>query len=440
MVDAEFLGPWGRFVLIGAGAAAVLVFLLIIACFLTPGCIGYECVRKRRKHETNTPLRCNGPPNENVKLADVSYRSWRLGSLYDNGSICENVESQGRDSPNSINGTFESIETASTLSLINVEKQPKDDPLKDFPTELTMSLQYLPASAENVTGKLVIGIEAVSNLPQKQYNCTLEPYVAVNIVKQSWSNRNPEKLHSFRTRGVRHTASPIYRETFVVADVKPQEVKEWAVDVTAYDHDRYANHTELCTLRVPLKEVKKLLTSPEIHLLNYKMKRSSKEFGNILLGISYLPTAQRLTINVARLANVKFAPTVPTLNDFNPYVRILMLNGKTGRKMKKKKTKFLRAAAQPEFNETLTFDLTFAQLETIQFLVAVWSKNIIAEENSSGQHSDSEESINSYKKSKDVCIGKVAIGKGARGATEKAHWFAVLQNPRKIVTVWHTLK
>lgn len=53
-----------------------------------------------------------------------------------------------------------------------------------------------------------------------------------------------------------------------------------------------------------------------------------------------------------------------------------MLNGKTGRKITKKKTKFLRANAQPEFNETLTFDLTFAQLESIQFLVAVWSKVI----------------------------------------------------------------
>ncbi|XP_012252158.2 synaptotagmin-2 isoform X2 [Athalia rosae] len=434
MVYEEFLGRWGRFVLIGAGAGAVLIFLLIIACFLTPGCLGYECVRKRRKQgEKNVPLRYNGRPNENVKLADVSYRSWRLGSLYDNGSICENAESQGRDSLNSINGTLESMETASTL-------QKKDDKIKEFPTELTMSLQYLPASAENALGKLVIGIEAVANLPQKQYNCTLEPYMALDIIKQTWSNRNAQKLHSFRTRGVRHTASPIYRETFVVADVKPQEVKDWVVDIAAYDHDRYANHTELCTLKFPLKDVKKLLTSPEIHLLNYKMKRSNKEYGNILLGVSYLPTAQRLTIKVVRLANMKITHTIPSPNEFNPYVRILMLNGKTGRKIKKKKTKYVRATAQPEFNETLTFDLTFAQLESIQFLVAVWSKTDIPEEGNNEHQSDSEESINSYRKSKDICIGKVALGKGARGVTEKAHWFSVLQNQRKVVTVWHTLK
>jgi len=58
----------------------------------------------------------------------------------------------------------------------------------------------------------------------------------------------------------------------------------------------------------------------------------------------------------------------------DPYVRVLMLNSKTGKKMKKKKTTFLRAVAQPEFNETLTFDLTVAQLDTVQFLVVLCSK------------------------------------------------------------------
>ena len=63
------------------------------------------------------------------------------------------------------------------------------------------------------------------------------------------------------------------------------------------------------------------------------------------------------------------------------------------------------------------------------------------EETTANDHpSDSEDSVNSYKKSKDIFIGKVALGKGVRGPTERLHWFSVLQNPRKLVTVWHTLK
>lgn len=46
--------------------------------------------------------------------------------------------------------------------------------------------------------------------------------------------------------------------------------------MAAYDHDRYANHTELANLRVALKDVKKVLYSPEIHLFNYKMKSSNR--------------------------------------------------------------------------------------------------------------------------------------------------------------------
>ncbi|KAL6260858.1 hypothetical protein P5V15_008387 [Pogonomyrmex californicus] len=98
------------------------------------------------------------------------------------------------------------------------------------------------------------------------------------------------------------------------------------------------------------------------------------EFGNILLAVSYLPTAERLTINIMKLRDIKFIPIVSSLNEFNPYIRVLMINGKTGKKMKKKKTKFLRAIAQPEFNEILTFDLAVTQLDTIQFLIVLCSK------------------------------------------------------------------
>ena len=54
--------------------------------------------------------------------------------------------------------------------------------------------------------------------------------------------------------------------------------------------------------------------------------------------------------------------------------------------------------------------------------------------------SDSEDSVNSFQRPKDIRIGKVALGKGVRDQMEKLHWFSVLQNPRKVVTEWHKLK
>lgn len=441
MLYNDLFGPWGPLYI--TAIVVLVIVITVIACFLIPGCLGYNYCRRKHKREAEcATLRAKSRGNENPKLNDVSYRSWRLGSLYEdgsNGTINENASTQGRASWDSSNAQVS--EPSSTLNLTQ-EKQKVDKKQREFPTELTMSLQYLPPCNETVPGKLVISIESVSGLPPKQYNCTLEPYVALNIMKQSWSHRKRQKLHSFRTRGVRHTASPIFKETFVVANVKPREVKEWALDFAAYDHDRYANDTELCALKVSMKEVKQILLSPEIHMFNFKMKPSNLEFGTILLGISYLPTAQRLTINIMRVRDVKLASLVPKLSDFNPYVKVLMLNARTGQKMKKKKTKFIAANSQPEFNETLTFDVSYNQLDIVQFLVVLCSKTVATEVSQSSleQPSDSDDPVPPVFKSKDVCIGKVALGKGVRGSTERLHWFSVLQNPRKLVTVWHTLK
>lgn len=430
-------GPWGQIIIIAVVASVVLVGLLLIACFCTPGCPGYECVKRRRRGVKSVPLRVKSKQNENVKLNDVSYRSWRLGSLYENGSnatINENVEVNSWNSASPQLG----FDTSSTLNLVHKDK-PKEKKQKEFPTELTISLQYLPP-CDDISGKFAIGIEALSGLPPKQYNCTLEPYVALNIVKQSWSHRKRQKLHSFRTRGVRHTASPIFKETFVVANVKPQEVKDWILDFAAYDHDRYANDTELCRLQVTLKEVRSVVQSPEIHMFNFGMSPSNVDFGKILLGVSYLPTAQRLTINVMRARDIKLMPAVPNLHEFHPYVRILMIHGRTGQRLKKKKTKHVASSLQPEFNETLTFDVSYNQLDIMQFLVVLCSKATPIEMSTIEHPSDSEDSVSSVHRSRDTHIGKVALGKGVRGSTERLHWFSVLQNPRKLVTVWHVLK
>ena len=51
-----------------------------------------------------------------------------------------------------------------------------------------------------------------------------------------------------------------------------------------------------------------------------------------------------------------------------------MLNGRTGRRIKKKKTKTIAATADPEFNETLTFDMPLDQIDSLQFLIIVCSK------------------------------------------------------------------
>ena len=51
-----------------------------------------------------------------------------------------------------------------------------------------------------------------------------------------------------------------------------------------------------------------------------------------------------------------------------------MLNGRTGSKIRKKKTKIIPLTLEPEFNETLTFDLPFHQVDALQFIIILCSK------------------------------------------------------------------
>lgn len=49
MLYDDLFGRWGPLIIIVIGVVIILIALLIFACFLTPGCVGYECFRKRGK-------------------------------------------------------------------------------------------------------------------------------------------------------------------------------------------------------------------------------------------------------------------------------------------------------------------------------------------------------------------------------------------------------
>jgi hypothetical protein len=112
----------------------------------------------------------------------------------------------------------------------------------------------------------------------------------------------------------------------------------------------------------------------------------------------------------------------------DPYVRVIQLNGSTGRSIKRKKTAFKHGKECPEFNETLTFDLNTNQLETT-FLVLLCTRTV--SEGSDGQMG---------RKCKDKCLGKVALGSHVLGKRERDHWLSVIQNPRRVVSAWYALK
>ncbi|XP_066999822.2 synaptotagmin-5 [Anabrus simplex] len=421
------LGIWGKFMVMAVGASIVLVVLLIVVCFLGPGCCIYECVHAEEERERRRRRLAAAVGSVKVEKKGEDFKLTTLqreSSLYDSVGSANSLLGRMDHRDSTYSSMSEATERSSSFrSVCTVDSGDSvvdGKPNKSGPPILSMSLQYL-AAEENGSGKLVIGIKSILRLPPKDYVGSLEPFVLLEVIRTTWPlhRRAGTPLHQLRTRALRHSYNPHFQQAFVI-DARRSEIRDWCLRVAAFDQDRFGNPTELCHLDVALKDVKGLTRGLESHL-TYSLQPSNREMGELLLGLSYLPTAQRLTVSVIRAARLKFLSVAESATEFNPFVRVIHLHGSTGRSVKRKKTAVRPGSDAPEFNETLTFDLTATQLESAVFLVLLCSRAASS-------------------KNRDRCLGKVALGQLVGVKRARDHWLSVMQSPRSVHSAWHILK
>ncbi|NXT29936.1 SYT12 protein, partial [Syrrhaptes paradoxus] len=136
--------------------------------------------------------------------------------------------------------------------------------------------------------------------------------------------------------------------------------------------------------------------------------------GEILLSLSYLPTAERLTVVVVKARNLVWTNGKVTAAD--PFVKVYLLQD--GRKISKKKTAVKRDDTNPVFNEAMIFSVPAIVLQELSLRVTV------AECGEDG-HADN---------TGHVLIGPAASGMGI------THWNQMLATLRKPVSMWHPLR
>ncbi|NWS72488.1 SYT12 protein, partial [Crotophaga sulcirostris] len=144
------------------------------------------------------------------------------------------------------------------------------------------------------------------------------------------------------------------------------------------------------------------------------MNKAVDTVGEILLSLSYLPTAERLTVVVVKAKNLVWTNGKMTAAD--PFVKVYLLQD--GRKISKKKTAVKRDDNNPVFNEAMIFSVPAIVLQDLSLRVTV------AECGEDG-HADN--------------TGHVLIGPAASGMGT-THWNQMLAMLRKPVSMWHPLR
>ncbi|KFM74782.1 Synaptotagmin-12, partial [Stegodyphus mimosarum] len=208
----------------------------------------------------------------------------------------------------------------------------------------------------------------------------------------------------------RNNKDPVYNERFLFSAPK-STLKERILKCIAYTCDKYSN-TILGQAEVKLSEVD-LNQTYSVCLPLLDTQRRPVGCGELLFSLSYLPTAERLTVVLVKARNLVWTDGKESAD---PFVKIYLLQ--KGKKISKKKTSVKKGDRNPVFNEAMIFSVPAAALQNIQLRLT------LAEYQAEG---------------KTPAVGHVFVGPHCSGK-QLSHWNQMISAPRKPIAMWHPLK
>jgi len=94
----------------------------------------------------------------------------------------------------------------------------------------------------------------------------------------------------------------------------------WNVDISVLDEDKLTRIRETCNARINLKNFGKL-SNGETVSSTINLPPIVYNFGQLLVALNYLPTAQRLSVNVAKASKLIWQHAADDLLDFRKYLK-----------------------------------------------------------------------------------------------------------------------
>ncbi|XP_036340157.1 synaptotagmin-5-like isoform X1 [Rhagoletis pomonella] len=234
------------------------------------------------------------------------------------------------------------------MSLYRNNSQQKTSPQgsDDIRGNIHLSVIYDP-----IAGMLSVHLIEAHNLQPRDFSGTADPYAKVRLL--------PEKKNFWQTRIHKRTLNPIFDEDFVFEE-NTNVIDKRTIEILLYDFDAYSRHVCIGGAQIPLSNIdlteKVELWTPLGPCAEQDLK---VDLGDIMVSLSFLPSAERLTVVIIKARNLRIIDD--SRNSSDPYIKVALLSA--GKKIKKRKTGVARNTINPVYNEALTFD---ANKETLK--------------------------------------------------------------------------
>lgn len=241
---------------------------------------------------------------------------------------------------------------------------------------------------------------------------TIDTYCTVTV--------KPSNIEK-KTKVVRSSLNPNFDETFNFS-VPKEEINEKTIEISVFafeatSRDELIGHVHQKISEIDLQHGKIDLWR-RIILARPESSEQHEDYGDLLLRLGYLPSAEKLTVVLLKARNLQKVLDGESTKPPDPYIRVAILHD--GNLLKKKKTSTKRKTSNPTYNQAINFAVPLDVLPQIEIqLFIVHDSGVKIQRNSRKE-----------------TIGYLEISQHAKG-DEYDHWVDLLSN--KPQARWHRL-
>ncbi|CAH2326182.1 synaptotagmin-12 [Pelobates cultripes] len=353
---------------------------------------------------------------------DYRYLKHKYGTSHPNVKKKKTTVVSSRNSMTNLNDNYESISEFGPIELINrdlemtpygvLRKSVSTDSLSsissignNFGQDFTVGQIEVTMEYDISSNTLHVSLLQGKDLLDKREEGNFEScFVHISLL--------PDEQIVGISRIQRNAYSVLFDEMFSIPlDPLALEENSLRFSIFAIDGDERNVSTGVAELK--LSDLDLTLRPFNTWIYLQDVNKAADSVGEILLSLSYLPTAERLTVVVVKAKNLIWTEGKVTAD---PFVKVYLLQD--GRKISKKKTAMKRDDRNPVFNEAMIFSVPAIVLQELSLRVTV------------AEFCDDGRTEN---------IGHVIIGPAATGMG-MTHWNQMLATLRKPVSMWHQVR